>query len=349
MLDNFQSLRFLFIITVLVEHFNYAGIEGKSTGIGVTFFFILSGFLMARTYGQKVCDRNLNFKVYILRRFAKLYPTHLICLLIFIVTRLHVLDAINWPSLTINVLLLQSWIPQREYYFGCTSVPWFLSDIIFIYSAFPFVYRFIGRTGKQRTLLITTFIVLIYATYTSLLRYDDFCFWRYVFPPVRLAEFCMGLLAYRTYQLYPKRGKLKYCSFVELLLILACLASIITYPIIPKFHVSFLHWFIIIPIIVIFWLGEQYGGGIMSRIFHKPLLPWLGGLTMEVFLLHVLVYDIIFRVIRHLGINPPFIPLLIIAIITTYISAYILHTIFVKPITEKLMKAITRKQSPQPK
>ena len=52
MIETLQSLRIVFALTVMLAHFSYAGIEGKSTGIGPMYFMLMTGLVMSRSYGR---------------------------------------------------------------------------------------------------------------------------------------------------------------------------------------------------------------------------------------------------------------------------------------------------------
>jgi len=55
----------------------------KGSYVGVDFFFILSGFIMAHSYAAKVKEGTFSFTSFIKRRFARIYPVHLITLIAF--------------------------------------------------------------------------------------------------------------------------------------------------------------------------------------------------------------------------------------------------------------------------
>lgn len=349
MLENFQSLRFLFIITVFIAHFNYAGIEGKSTGIGVIFFFILSGFLMAKNHGDKISLNRTVLRKFYLRRIVKLYPIHLLCMACWLLLDLRISASINWNVLTANAMLLQSWIPRYDYYFSFNYVSWFLSDMIFLIICFPLIYRGIRKLSKRALAMSAAFMLVIYILYITFIPFKDLKFWIYIFPPIRLVDFTLGMMMWRACQLWPRLCLFRYASAAETSLLLLVFVSMWLYPLDPKWHISFIHWLVIVPLILIFWQGEQHGGGILSRIFHKPFLPRLGGYTMEVFMLQLTIIRIATSLASCVKADLPYAVMLALCLIATYLSAYILHTLFVKPVTKKLLKAITREQSPQTK
>lgn len=59
-----------------------------STGyLGVDLFFILSGFILALNYAERLADGGIrwdNYKDFLLARLARIYPVHLFSLLILV-------------------------------------------------------------------------------------------------------------------------------------------------------------------------------------------------------------------------------------------------------------------------
>ena len=130
MIETLQSLRIVFSLTVMLAHFSYAGIEGHSTGVGPMFFMLMTGVVMSRSYGPKIRNGSFRFGSYLLRRFFKFYPLHLLCLVSILLIRHNTLTSTDYLSILPNALLLQSWIPDANYYFSMNSVSWYLSDLL---------------------------------------------------------------------------------------------------------------------------------------------------------------------------------------------------------------------------
>ena len=115
MIQSLQSLRFIIILLIFLHHF---GVNGKGLfeaggPAGVTFFFILSGFVMSLGYSNKIESENFDYREFILKRIAKIYPLHLLCLFIWIILSYKSLFSLHNLALVPNTLLLQSWIPIR--------------------------------------------------------------------------------------------------------------------------------------------------------------------------------------------------------------------------------------------
>ncbi len=75
--------------------------------VGVSYFFILSGFIMIIAYHKK--DK-IDYLEFYKNRFARIYPLYILGLLLYFMTRSQMLD---WYKLMLYSLGIQSWIPGR--------------------------------------------------------------------------------------------------------------------------------------------------------------------------------------------------------------------------------------------
>jgi peptidoglycan/LPS O-acetylase OafA/YrhL len=103
---------------------------------GVSFFFILSGFVL--TWSARPND---TARAFWRRRFAKIYPNHFVTFLgaagILILKGL----GIGVLAAVANLLLIQAWIPSASIYFGMNTPSWSLACEAFFYAMFPLIYK----------------------------------------------------------------------------------------------------------------------------------------------------------------------------------------------------------------
>lgn len=76
MIRSFTGWRYIFAVAIFMHHYQ---IDGKSVlqaggAIGVTFFFILSGFLLAYGYKKRLMTREISTSDFYKARAVKLYP-----------------------------------------------------------------------------------------------------------------------------------------------------------------------------------------------------------------------------------------------------------------------------------
>ena len=140
----FSILRFLAAIIVIFFHCRKGSqllenapkifIAGPQM---VTFFFVLSGFVLMFTYGNK---KEIAIKTYLIKRIFRIYPAYVLAL--FLSFDLHYFH-INIKALILNLFFLQSWIPP--YPLSINGPGWFLSDLMAFYLLFPLFFKLIRK------------------------------------------------------------------------------------------------------------------------------------------------------------------------------------------------------------
>ncbi|AUI61796.1 acyltransferase [Amycolatopsis sp. BJA-103] len=168
---------------------------------GVTFFFILSGFVL--TCAVRPRDTAPKFWR---RRFFKVYPNHLITFLaaLVILTVITGTAVRGWDGV-LNVLLLQSWHLALDVRVGFNVVAWSLSCEVLFYFAFPFLIKLVNKVRPERlwfwtilsaasVLSIPSFAKLLPAGTPFPYGFSDWELW-FVFhvPAVQLLTFVFGM------------------------------------------------------------------------------------------------------------------------------------------------------------
>lgn len=220
------SLRFFAALHVLLFHTRAMGaVFGpvwfqrlSSIGyVGVSFFFVLSGFILVYTYS----GRSVTPKKFWRARFARVYPAYAFALLltlpIFLYSVTHFREmglpfgafqaAHTKIAAGLEILLLQSWVPPAA--LSWNAVGWSLSVEAFFYLLFPFLVTRFERWSKAQ-LFFTIALCWIASNAVSggyaFFRPDGvvnpdanvYTSWMNVvkfFPLVRLPEFLMGMSA----------------------------------------------------------------------------------------------------------------------------------------------------------
>lgn len=119
---------------------HHIGIFEAGGSCGVSFFLVLSGFVMAKGYGEKVRSSGFSYGRFMGKRLLRLYPLHLVCLCVAAVMQLAAEGCeAQWGWLLPNLCLVQSWIPLPSVYFSGNAVSWCLADLLFFYALFPWL------------------------------------------------------------------------------------------------------------------------------------------------------------------------------------------------------------------
>lgn len=212
-IDSLTSLRFFAAAAIVVYHASgHFGIPVDNLkpfvlDQGVSFFFVLSGFILTMVYGEKLkadsADRSKAVGAFIVARIARIWPLHLATLLIFAL----LLPSHFWASLTpahflASFFLVQSWIPVNAFNFAFNGVSWSLSAELFFYLVFPLLVINYERNWL-RNLALTFVPIPVFAFLANYyqLPYQPsetvgFHGLLYVSPFARVFEFALGIAVF---------------------------------------------------------------------------------------------------------------------------------------------------------
>ena len=203
-LDSLTALRYFAAALIVVLHwraqFQVPMIRPLTHGFTITmeFFFILSGFVLA--WSARPEDSRKDFYR---RRAARLYPNHLLIWALFLAflafegaTEAFTGVATGWLGSILGALLLQAWVPSRDVFYAANSVMWAASVEVFFYAVFPFILPALAAVKPERRKLLMAMGVVALIAYAigHMIVAPDDLYWIYIFPPLRLVEFGLGIL-----------------------------------------------------------------------------------------------------------------------------------------------------------
>ena len=204
-LDSLTGLRFFAALLVVWRHgHSVGGLDGwlgvlAGPGyVGVSFFFVLSGFVLMWSYRPAIGRGR-----FWLHRFARVWPSHALTFVVaLLVLGLASPSWYPWEHSTpvwgavANLLLLQAWIPAGEVQFGVNAPAWSLSTEAFFYAAFPALVLLVSVVRRPRlmALMIGLFMLVIGIGVAASASGDDVRNWLYVLPLYRVGEFVVGML-----------------------------------------------------------------------------------------------------------------------------------------------------------
>lgn len=212
-IDSLTSLRFFAAAAIVVYHASgHFGIPVDNLkpfilDQGVSFFFVLSGFILTMVYGEKLktksADRSKSVGSFIVARIARIWPLHLATLLIFAL----LLPGHFWASFTpihflTSFFLLQSWIPVNAFNFAFNGVSWSLSAELFFYLVFPLLVINYERNWLRNLALsfipipVFAFLANYYQLPYQPSETVGFHGLLYVSPFARVFEFALGIAAF---------------------------------------------------------------------------------------------------------------------------------------------------------
>ena len=249
--------------------------------LAVQTFFILSGFVLAKTYAKTQWDRAELWK-FAAARIARIYPVYLASLMIvspFIYqTMVRPGRSIGQKGeLLLNYgFVLQGWTGTLGV--GWNTPAWSLSCEFFFYLCFPLLIPGLRRAG--RTLVGVTLAASL--LFPVLLAHSSVPWeWK---PVHHLADFAAGIAAARLFDfLKPslsRRGHLLYLPAI------LAGALLIVYPQVMDRTYGDLNTGLR-PLNVIALVGFALSGGTLARILSTPTAEYLGKISYAMYIVHV--------------------------------------------------------------
>jgi peptidoglycan/LPS O-acetylase OafA/YrhL len=320
------SLRFAAASMVVVSHaphyFVWPTLQHlpKTLFHGVSFFFVLSGFILTHVYRRRSWPGYWQF---LALRIGRIWPVHAAALA-SLVAAWSLGDAVMWPldinyddggfvnswvSFGLVATMTQSLSPYVTQSWAWNSPSWSISTEFAFYALFPFLLIDIER--RWLTNLLASFAVVL-AILTSL-YFSGLAFWdddfsvvtkssiAYATPAMRLPEFCLGMAAWIIWDRYIRPLKLSYMawSVIELAAVVLAgwwLTSTLFTTIRandflePWFYSAGSCWAFTILIVLI-----ASGRGLFGRTLSAAPLVFLGEISYSLYLWHMIVFKVFFR------------------------------------------------------
>ncbi|RJQ79908.1 acyltransferase [Pseudonocardiaceae bacterium YIM PH 21723] len=216
-LDALTGTRIFAALAVFVFHAIGLGlIDERNTGlpltyyarclgpIGVEFFFVLSGFVLAWS-----APAVIGYGRFVRRRLVKIYPNHLVGYLLALVV--YAGFAVTWGIALANLVLINAWWPDKIMVGGVNPPSWSLSVELLAYLVFPLLLGAVRRIPGPRLwwacagVLLAIWLMPVVADrlpdhtrapYPGPLAGEKVTalWFVHLFPPVRLLDFLLGIL-----------------------------------------------------------------------------------------------------------------------------------------------------------
>ncbi len=203
-LDALTGLRWWAAFLVFLFHMRvFAPIPGPLTVVfdqgylGVTFFFVLSGFVL--TWSMRPGVSNSTFYW---RRFARIWPSHMVALLIAIPVFYTVgqipegsfLKPFDLGILLLSVVLLQGWAANPTIVFSGNPAAWTLTVEALFYAMHPWLSRVLLPLAKRGALLVALgAMIWAFGYRAGVLVWPESWLAHVPMPVTRVPEFLLGM------------------------------------------------------------------------------------------------------------------------------------------------------------
>lgn len=327
--------RLLAVLCVIVYH---CGVKelGPGSWFAVELCFVMSGFLMMWHHADGIDG---SYRQYAWRRAKRLFPLHwavLAAMLLIFSLRPAFGTVPEWWVIVLNAALLQTFVPVHDVYYSINTYSWFISALMFCYLVFPLLQRLLARIRLRWQLLLLMAMAALMITLDATLnsRWREYLF---VLPPVRMLDFVLGMVLFRFYRalevLDRQNAKYKAPGTVKATVLeLAVIVFIVEMCIIDwssevlRPYEDIILWWIPASSVVLMCARLAGHEGLVGRLFSLRWLQWLGGATLEMYLLQgvvpMLLTLTLLPLASHYGVNLDgyIIPLYVTAIVVTALA-----------------------------
>jgi len=310
------GLRFWLAVWVILHHISNKGmmLEAWSNSLpaplsrfmhsgflAVQTFFVLSGFVLARTYAQTRWNGQ-SLGRFFTARFARIYPVYFASLIVISPFMIEAMVKVTWSParratvLTDYLLVLQGWVPSLNV--GWNTPAWSLTCEFFFYLCFPLLFVALRNVRWAGALPALAVAVVLPMTLDHL---GASWTWQ---PLFHLGDFIAGIAAARIYtMLAEKRGWRRRGYWLYLPAIAAGL-WLITHPDTVKPTGLDVGTFLRV-LNVAMLIGLALSGGWLAKALAGRLSDFLGKASYSMYVLHVPILWWTARYFVHGWMHPP--------------------------------------------
>ncbi|MET3348676.1 UNVERIFIED_ORG: peptidoglycan/LPS O-acetylase OafA/YrhL [Arthrobacter sp. UYEF1] len=349
-LNGLTGLRFFAAMAVVLYHLRiYFVPDGDVLAIfsygftGVSFFFILSGFVLTWSHRADVSSGRFYWS-----RVARIWPLHVLTMLVAIwVPSNGFASSSGWSAAPFALTLTQAWIPASPILYSFNTVSWSLSCEAFFYLLFPILFKSLGsnvRVTRVAGLVVAASIItgLCLAVIASMTVAD---YLLATMPFYRLGEFILGMCLAETM----KRGwrpKIHLGHAAGLLVVLA--AALFLIPLL--FNGRYETPVIVANLTMVPGFVAVIAASAGRDLSHKrsflgsAALTRLGRWSFALYLVHELVFKMTEPLVSHMQLEATFV-FALLAVFGCIALSGVLHEFVEKP-ADKWLRSLGTNRPP---
>jgi peptidoglycan/LPS O-acetylase OafA/YrhL len=266
----------------------------------VTFFFVLSGFILTYVHIEAGPPQRLNVtaREFLISRIARIAPAYLAGLALaapfFFYSALKLDTSLFIAGVVLVPFMAQAWYPPAALLWNLPA--WSLSNELLFYAAYPILWRTLGKMAGGTILFLAFGAIVLVEAFRGLLADLDSVAWhnfRAYFPLLNLPQFVFGIglagIFISGRALPPTtHEKLLWASLAALGMIIAFKNSV--------------PWLGSTPIISVVFgciiFGASGGSGFLTRALSAKPLVMLGEASYAIYIIHIPIWLWWYRVNR---------------------------------------------------
>ncbi|WDF47823.1 acyltransferase [Chryseobacterium sp. KACC 21268] len=337
---TFDSLRFLSFLLVFLHHSpipnsHFLHYFTKSGGVGVSFFFVLSGFLITYILILEKLnnDNKVPLKKFFWRRILRIWPLYY-AMVLFAFCTPYILNLLNigysnegyQPNWFFTLTFLENYVMMYKNEFPNVSpliVMWSLCIEEHFYIIWGLIFYFISLKNIPK--LIIASIVLAFVSTVIYKNYNiptsdilsNIHYFAFGAIPAYLFVFKKDFLS--KIESIPSVSKYFYAVFVVVAIVVCT-----NIPVMPDEKYSSIFFGVLFSILILFTLGEKN----VFKISDDSILAKLGKYTYGLYLFHTICINFFIKIGSNLDLN--WIAITLLSFGSTLILSFLSYHLFEK-------------------
>lgn len=337
-IDILQSLRGIFAIFIFLHHLDIFPAGGDA---GVAFFLMLSGFVMTHGFAERVCGDTFSYGAYMRRRMARIYPLHLACLLAALLLLRGEVWSAGPVALSLNLVLMQSWVPLPEVYFSGNAVAWCLSDLLFFYCIFPSLTRLLARMSRMLIAVAAAAGMAVYVSVLMLTPEHYLTGIVYVNPLMRLPDFMIGIALWHLWKstgMHMERKARMLSTLFEAGVWCLFAWWVMLYARVPESVGLASWWWPVSALLILVFLRRRKG--LISRILSVRAAVKAGELSFSFYMVHQLVIRAMQHCFARMDVEPDIAVRIAVAFLLSAAATWAVHRYVEVPARRWLLRSV---------
>lgn len=287
-MDKIQQLtfsRFIAAVAIIVYHFGQKTslyqvpvlhTIFENANVAVSFFYVLSGFVLYYSYAQK---KEVFWISFLIKRLRRIYPAYFIAILFTLLIK-----TFHWDDVLLSLFMVQTWIPGKSLILN--NPGWSISNELFFYASFPLLLP-LFKTYKQikaQGFAVFLFWLVSQLFFLNLIQSSQH-YYLYL-PILHINSFIVGVMAARFFQIH-SRALTIYSIALKILLLAMFVVALYL------FENKNLHNGLLAPLFALLIYLIARGRDAMTRFFSRPLFQFLGEISYSLYIFQFPVWLLI--------------------------------------------------------
>ena len=268
----------------------------------VDFFFVLSGFVIALNYQERIKSFE-NLKVFQFKRLLRLYPLHLLMLFVFLgiecmkylveikfnlVANNPAFEASDLSAFIANVFLLQNWTMEQ---ISFNAASWSISAEFYTYAIFGSLLL-VPRLLPNQFIFLSITLVIVSAIVIS---FQEFSANNLTGPSRCIYSFFLGVLAFNIHKSSAISVRLTSSFPATLGLILSIFLVTLLGNDITDNRILVIPIVFSVAILLTVWTSKET---IIQRCLSTNIMVYMGTISYGIYMIHGMVWWIYYQSLR---------------------------------------------------